>query len=162
MLKREELLKLFETGRRHPAMGHFELSSGLHQRNVRPSVRLSCNIRGSRRSWGRRWRAPLFSDSRIEGGLSRQAMGGLIIGQESRAGRLPEPKSSPGGGTPATLCGARCQRDDDTTAAAGSSLAPDQHVLVVEDRVDDRAGRRRKPFRVVEEAGARVVCWPVR
>src|SRR5437762_8868836 len=78
MLKREELLKLFETAGaiRH---GHFELSSGLHSGTY---VQCALVLQYPRfaEKLGQAL-AALFSDSRIEAVVS-PAMGGLIIGQE--------------------------------------------------------------------------------
>src|SRR2546429_2959792 len=95
MLKREELLKLFETAGaiRH---GHFELSSGLHSGTY---VQCALVLQYPRfaEKLGQAL-AALFSDSRIEAVVS-PALGGLIIGQGG-APALPEPENSPGG-TPA-------------------------------------------------------------
>src|SRR2546429_9948151 len=95
MLKREELLKLFETAGaiRH---GHFELSSGLHSGTY---VQCALVLQYPRfaEKLGQAL-AALFSDSRIEAVVS-PALGGLLIGQEG-APALPGPKRSPGG-TPA-------------------------------------------------------------
>src|SRR5437773_5204322 len=95
MLKREELLNLFETAGaiRH---GHFELSSGLHSATY---VQCALVLQYPRfaEKLGQAL-AALFSDARIEAVVS-PAIGGLIIGQEV-ARALPETKSSPGGGTP--------------------------------------------------------------
>src|SRR5260370_19868923 len=96
MLKREELLKLFETAGaiRH---GHFELSSGLHSGTY---VQCALVLQYPRfaEKLGQAL-AALFSDSRIEAVVS-PAMGGLIIGHEV-APALPGPKSSLGRGSPA-------------------------------------------------------------
>src|ERR1700686_2050261 len=126
MLKREELLKQFETAGaiRH---GHFELSSGLHSG---PYVQCALVLQYPRfaEKLGQEL-ASLFSDIKIEAVVS-PAVGGLIIGQEVvRA--LPEPKSSLGGGTPALLV----ERDARgmMTLMVRFSLTGDQHVLVVED-----------------------------
>src|SRR5258708_1375375 len=150
MLKREELLKLFETAGaiRH---GHFELSSGLHSGTY---VQCALVLQYPRfaEKLGQAL-AALFSDARIDAVVS-PAMGGLIIGQE--VGRaLPERKSSTGGGTPALFV----ERDGSgmMTLRRGFSLAPDQHVLVVED-VWTTGGSTQEAIRVVEEAGARVVA----
>src|SRR5258707_4209213 len=150
MLKREELLKLFETAGaiRH---GHFELSSGLHSGTY---VQCALVLQYPRfaEKLGRAL-AALFSDARIDAVVS-PAMGGLIIGQEV-ARALPEPKKSAGGGVPALFV----ERDGSgmMTLRRGFSLAPDQHVLVVED-VWTTGGSTHEAIRVVEEAGARVVA----
>src|SRR4030088_383394 len=150
MLKREELLKLFETAGaiRH---GHFELSSGLHSGTY---VQCALVLQYPRfaEKLGQAL-AALFSDVKIQAVVS-PAVGGLIIGQEV-ARALPEPKSSPGGGTPALFV----ERDASgmMTLRRGFSLAPDQHVLVVED-VWTTGGSTQEAIRVVEEAGARVVA----
>src|SRR6266581_5668856 len=126
MLKGEELLKLFETAGaiRH---GHFELSSGLHSGTY---VQCALVLQYPRfaEKLGQAL-AALFSDARIDAVVS-PAIGGLIIGQEV-ARALPEQKDSPGGGTPALFV----ERDASgmMTLRRGFSLAPDQHVLVVED-----------------------------
>jgi len=96
MLKREELLKLFETAGaiRH---GHFELSRGCTaERYVQCALVLQYPRFAEKLGQAL---AALFSDSKIEAVVS-PAMGGLIIGQEV-ARALPEPKSPPSGGTPA-------------------------------------------------------------
>src|SRR5260370_4893911 len=96
MMKREELLKLFETAGaiRH---GHFELSSGLHS-----GTYVQCALVLQYPRYAEKLGhalAALFSDVKIEPVLS-PAIGGPIIGQElPRA--LPEPESSPAGGTSA-------------------------------------------------------------
>jgi orotate phosphoribosyltransferase len=150
MLKREELLKLFEAAGaiRH---GHFELSSGLHSGTY---VQCALVLQYPRfaEKLGQAL-AALFSDARIEAVVS-PAIGGLIIGQEV-ARALPEQKNSPGGGTPALFV----ERDGSgmMTLRRGFSLAPDQHVLVVED-VWTTGGSTQEAIRVVEEAGARVVA----
>src|SRR5258708_22974962 len=96
MLKREELLKMFETAGaiRH---GHFELSSGLHSGTY---VQCALVLQYPRfaEKLGQAL-AALFSDAKIEAVVS-PAIGGLLIGQEV-APALPESKNFPGGGTPA-------------------------------------------------------------
>jgi orotate phosphoribosyltransferase len=150
MLKREELLKMFETAGaiRH---GHFELSSGLHSGTY---VQCALVLQYPRfaEKLGQAL-AALFSDARIDAVVS-PAMGGLIIGQEV-ARALPEAKHSSGGGTPALFV----ERDASgmMTLRRGFSLAHDQHVLVVED-VWTTGGSTQEAIRVVEEAGARVVA----
>src|SRR5256712_9303122 len=150
MLKREELLRMFETAGaiRH---GHFELSSGLHSGTY---VQCALVLQYPRfaEKLGQAL-AALFSDARIDAVVS-PAMGGLIIGQEV-ARALPEQKSSTSGGTPALFV----ERDASgmMTLRRGFSLAPDQHVLVVED-VWTTGGSTQEAIRVVEEAGARVVA----
>src|SRR5438445_2886824 len=150
MLKREELLMLFETAgaiRR----GHFELSSGLHSGTY---VQCALVLQYPRfaEKLGQAL-AALFSDAKIDAVVS-PAMGGLIIGQEV-ARALPEPKKSAGGGVPALFV----ERDGSgmMTLRRGFSLAPDQHVLVVED-VWTTGASTQETIRVVEEAGARVVA----
>ena len=96
MLKREEVLKLFEAAGaiRH---GHFELSSGRHSGTY---VQCALVLQYPRfaEKLGQAL-AGLFSDARIDAVVS-PAMGGLIIGQEV-ARALPEPKQLTGGGVPA-------------------------------------------------------------
>ena len=124
MLKREELLKMFEAAGaiRH---GHFELSSGLHSGTY---VQCALVLQYPRfaEKLGQAL-AALFSDARIDAVVS-PAMGGLIIGQEV-ARALPEQKHSLGGGTRALFV----ERDASgmMTLRRGFSLAHDQHVLVV-------------------------------
>src|ERR1700689_5158189 len=97
MLKREELLKMFESAGavRH---GHFELSSGLHSGSC-----VQCaQVLEFPRLAGKLGQelAALFSDARIEAVVS-PAMGGLISGQEV-ARALPQPKGAlAGAGAPA-------------------------------------------------------------
>ena len=150
MLKREELLKMFEAAGaiRH---GHFELSSGLHS-GMYVQCALVLQYPRFAEKLGQAL-AALFSDARIEAVVS-PAIGGLIIGQEV-ARALPEPKGSQGGGVPAIFV----ERDGSgmMTLRRGFSLAPDQHVLVVED-VWTTGGSTQEAIRVVEEAGARVVA----
>ena len=149
MLKREELLKMFESAGaiRH---GHFELSSGLHSGTY---VQCALVLQYPRlaEKLGQAL-AALFSDATIEAVVS-PAMGGMIIGQEV-ARALPEPKNNLGGGVPALFV----ERDGSgmMTLRRGFSLAQEQHVLVVED-VWTTGGSTQETIRVVEEAGARVV-----
>ena len=149
MLKREELLKMFESAGaiRH---GHFELSSGLHS-GTYVQCALVLQYPGFAEKLGQAL-AALFSDATIEAVVS-PAMGGMIIGQEV-ARALPEPKNNLGGGVPALFV----ERDGSgmMTLRRGFSLAQEQHVLVVED-VWTTGGSTQETIRVVEEAGARVV-----
>jgi orotate phosphoribosyltransferase len=150
MLKREELLRMFESAGaiRH---GHFELSSGLHSGTY---VQCALVLQYPRfaEKLGQAL-AALFSDARIDAVVS-PAIGGLIIGQEV-ARALPEPRLSSGGGVPAVFV----ERDASgmMTLRRGFSLNPEQHVLVVED-VWTTGGSTQEAIRVVEEAGARVVA----
>src|SRR5438309_6113016 len=150
MLKREELLKLFEMAGaiRH---GHFELSSGLHS-GMYVQCALVLQYPRFAEKLGQAL-AALFSDARIDAVVS-PAIGGLIIGQEV-ARALPEQKSSTGTGTPALFV----ERDASgmLTLRRGFALTPNQHVLVVED-VWATGGSTQETIRVVEEAGARVVA----
>ena len=127
MLKREELLKMFESAGavRH---GHFELSSGLHSGSYVQCAQVLQYPRFAEKL-GQEL-AALFSDATIEVVVS-PAMGGLIIGQEV-ARALPQPKAGlAGAGAPAIFV----ERDGSGTMCLrrGFSLKPDQHVLVIED-----------------------------
>src|SRR5438445_3462954 len=150
MLKREELLKMFETAGaiRH---GHFELSSGLHS-GMYVQCALVLQYPRFAEKLGQAL-AALFSDATIEAVVS-PAMGGVIIGQEV-ARALPDTKSTVTGGVPAMFAerdagGVMCLR-------RGFTLRPDQHVLVVED-VWTTGGSTLEAIQVVEEAGGRVVA----
>jgi orotate phosphoribosyltransferase len=150
MLRREELLKLFEAAGaiRH---GHFELSSGLHS-GTYVQCALVLQYPHYAEKLGREL-AALFSDTSIEAVVS-PAMGGLIIGQEV-ARALPEPKTGISGGVPAMFV----ERDASgmMTLRRGFEIRPDQHVLVVED-VWTTGGSTEETIHVVEEAGGRVVA----
>src|SRR5690348_14620659 len=119
MLKREELLKIFESAGavRH---GHFELSSGLHSGTYVQCAQVLQYPRFAEKL-GQEL-AALFSDATIEAVVS-PAMGGLIIGQEV-ARALPQPKAGlVGAGAPAMFVerdasGSMCLR-------RGFSLKPD-------------------------------------
>jgi len=150
MLKREEILKMFERvgAVRH---GHFELSSGRHSETYVQCALVLQYPRFAERLG--QALAALFSDARIEAVVS-PAMGGLIIGQEV-ARALPEVDASLGGGVPALFV----ERDASgmMTLRRGFEIRPDQHVLVVED-VWTTGGSTMEAIRVVEEAGGRVVA----
>jgi orotate phosphoribosyltransferase len=150
MLKREELLRLFESvgAIRN---GHFELSSGLHS-GMYVQCALVLQYPRFAEKLGQAL-AALFSDARIDAVVC-PAIGGLIIGQEV-ARALPEPRQSHGGGVPALFV----ERDASgmMTLRRGFSFNADQHVLVVED-VWTTGGSTQETIRVVEEAGARVVA----
>lgn len=149
MLKREEILKMFESAGaiRH---GHFELSSGRHSGTY---VQCALVLQYPRlaEKLGQAL-AALFSDVNVDAVLS-PAIGGLIIGQEV-ARALPEPKSQLGGGVPALFV----ERDASgmMTLRRGFEIRPDQHVLVIED-VWTTGGSTMEAIHVVEEAGGRVV-----
>src|SRR5246500_6085406 len=98
MLKREELLKMFEAAGaiRH---GHFELSSGLHSGTDVQCAQVLQYPRFAEKLG--QALAALFSDATIEAVVS-PAIGGLIIGHEV-ARALPDPRGSAGGGAPPFL-----------------------------------------------------------
>ena len=151
MLKREELLKMFESAGavRH---GHFELSSGLHSGTYVQCAQVLQYPRFAEKL-GQEL-AALFSDATIEAVVS-PAMGGLIIGQEV-ARALPQPKAGLAGAGAAAMF---VERDASGTMCMrrGFALKPDQHVLVIED-VWTTGGSTQEAIRVVEEAGGRVVA----
>src|SRR4030088_2841378 len=125
MLKREELLKLFETAGavRH---GHFELSSGLHSGTYVQCAQVLQYPRLAEKLG--QALAALFSDATIEAVVS-PAMGGVIIGQEV-ARALPELKTGlVGGGIPAIFV----ERDASCTMTKrhSFSLPAAQHVLEI-------------------------------
>src|SRR5947209_18551195 len=123
MLKREELLKLFETAGaiRH---GHFELSSGLHSGTYVQCALVLQYPRFAERLG--KALAALFAECHVEAVVS-PAMGGLIIGQEV-ARALPEPKQSPGGRLPAIFVERAASRA--MTLRRGFSRHRCQRVLV--------------------------------
>src|SRR5437879_12200622 len=96
MLKREEILKMFETAGaiRH---GHFELSSGRHSGTY---VQCALVLQYPRfaEKLGQAL-AELFSDVRVDAVVS-PAIGGIIIGQEV-ARELPDQKTEMGAGVQA-------------------------------------------------------------
>src|SRR5271167_1958122 len=96
MLKREELLRMFESAGaiRH---GHFELSSGLHSATYVQCARVLQYPRFAEKLG--QALAALFSDATIEAVVS-PALGGVVIGQEV-ARALPEPKYGQETGVPA-------------------------------------------------------------
>jgi len=150
MLKREEILKMFETAGAI-RQGHFELSSGLHSGTY---VQCALVLQYPRfaEKLGQAL-AALFSDVRVDAVVA-PAMGGLIIGQEV-ARALPEPKGQVAGGVPAMFV----ERDASgmMTLRRGFEIRPDQHVLVVED-VWTTGGSTMETIHVVEEAGGRVMA----
>src|SRR5438270_11181482 len=150
MLKREEILKMFEAAGaiRH---GHFGLSSGRHSGTYVQCALVLQYPRVAERLG--QALAALFSDVRVDAVVS-PAIGGLIIGQEvARAVR--DRRGGAGGGVPALFV----ERDASgmMTLRRGFEIRPDQHVLVVED-VWTTGGSTMETIHVVEEAGGRVMA----
>src|SRR5437762_11527662 len=126
MLKREEILKMFETAGaiRH---GHFELSSGRHSGTY---VQCALVLQYPRfaEKLGQAL-AELFSDVRVDAVVS-PAIGGLIIGQ-AVARALPDPKTEMGAGVPALFV----ERDASglLTLRRGVEGRPHQRARVIAD-----------------------------
>src|SRR5277367_2757314 len=150
MVKREELLKMFESAGavRH---GHFELSSGLHSGTY---VQCALVLRFPRyaETLGQAL-AALFSDATIQTVVS-PALGGVVIGQEV-ARALPAPKFGADTGVPALFV--ERNAGGSLTLRRGFSLEPGEKVLVVED-VWTTGGSTLDTIQVVEEAGGCVVA----
>ena len=152
MMKREELLKMFESAGaiRH---GHFELSSGLHS-----AMYVQCALVLQYPRFAEALGQDLaekFAGHEIEAVVS-PAIGGLIIGQEV-ARALPEPRQASAGDAPSRrgsagdFCGAGCQREDEHAAGifaaaraarAGGGRCVDHRGI--DARGDSGGGRSRR------------------
>jgi orotate phosphoribosyltransferase len=154
MLKREELMRMFESAGaiRH---GHFELSSGLHS-GMYVQCALVLQYPRFAEKLGQSL-AALFDDLELHAVVS-PAMGGLIIGQEV-ARALPEGKSLGDGPVGAGVPAIFVERDANGAMSMrrGFSLRAAQRVLVVED-VWTTGGSTREAMRVVEDAGGQVAA----
>jgi len=128
--------------------GHFELSSGLHSATYIQCA-LALQYPRYAEQLGRALAAE-FHDLRVDC-VASPALGGVILGHEV-ARALPAAQ-------PAGVRAIFVERDASGSMALrrGFEVAPDEHVLVIED-VWTTAGSTFETIRVIEEAGGRVVA----
>jgi orotate phosphoribosyltransferase len=129
--------------------GHFELTSGLHSATY-VQCALVLQYPKYAEQLGRALAAE-FMDLRVDC-VASPALGGVILGHE--VARAIPPAA---GGKPVRAIFVERGTNGTLTMRRGFQVAPDEHVLVVED-VWTTGGSTCETIRVLEEAGARVVA----